>query len=259
MARNDVLAQLIESGMSFTQMTQARAEEIVKDLTKSGDIRKKEAQRVTKQLVDRGRESTEKLLAMVQAEVAKQVGRFAAQLDEVESRLEELADQVRSHLPNAGRARGAKGDDLARCGPGDRWRRPGQEGRRQEGTGEEGRCEEDTGEEDTGEEGHGQEGAGEEDDGGHGHAPLERRRLHEPPSPADEEDGEARTGEEEVGSEEGAGQVGLGDDVAEQEGHDGNPPGGEEVGELTTWPHGAGSMSSWSVGGSRPAGGKRPS
>src|SRR6478735_1967276 len=101
MARNDVLAQLIESGMSLTQMTQARAEEIVKDLTKSGDIRKKEAQRVTKQLVDRGRESTEKLLAMVQAEVAKQVGRFAAQLDEVESRLEELADQVRSHLPNA--------------------------------------------------------------------------------------------------------------------------------------------------------------
>ena len=101
MASNDVLARLIESGMSFTQMTQARAEEIVKDLTKSGDIRKKEAQRLTQQLVDRGRESTEKLLAMVQAEVAKQVGRFAAQLDEVESRLEDVAEQVRSHLPNA--------------------------------------------------------------------------------------------------------------------------------------------------------------
>jgi polyhydroxyalkanoate synthesis regulator phasin len=99
MASNDVLARLIESGMSFTQMTQARAEEIVRDLTKSGDIRKKEAQRVTQQLVDRGRESTEKLLAMVQAEVAKQVGRFATQLDEVESRLEDLAEQVRSHLP----------------------------------------------------------------------------------------------------------------------------------------------------------------
>jgi polyhydroxyalkanoate synthesis regulator phasin len=99
MASNDVLARLIEAGMSFTQMTQARAEEIVRDLTKSGDIRKKEAQRVTQQLVDRGRESTEKLLAMVQAEVAKQVGRFATQLDEVESRLEDLAEQVRSHLP----------------------------------------------------------------------------------------------------------------------------------------------------------------
>ena len=101
MASNDVLARLLDAGMSFTQMTQARAEAIVKDLTKTGDIRKKEAQRVTQQLVDRGRESTEKVLAMVQAEVAKQVGRFAAQLDDVESRLEDLAEQVRSHLPGA--------------------------------------------------------------------------------------------------------------------------------------------------------------
>ena len=52
MASNDVLARLLDAGMSFTQMTQARAEAIVKDLTKTGDIRKKEAQRVTQQLVD---------------------------------------------------------------------------------------------------------------------------------------------------------------------------------------------------------------
>ncbi len=270
MARNDVLAQLIESGMSFTQMTQARAEEIVKDLTKSGDIRKKEAQRVTKQLVDRGRESTEKLLAMVQAEVAKQVGRFAAQLDEVESRLEELGEQVRAHMPGAGAPTPAATSSAASAPSGaapakkaaakkaPAKKAPAKKAPAKKATAKKAPAKKATAKK-APRRRRREERRRRRRPTGREHATPERRRLHEPPSPADEEGREASPGEEEGDSEEGAGHDGVGERAAEQEGHDGDPPGGEEVGELTTWPHGAGSMPSWSVGGSRPAAGKRPS
>ena len=38
MAQNDMLKRYLDAGIAFTQMTRAKAEEIVKDLVKRGDI-----------------------------------------------------------------------------------------------------------------------------------------------------------------------------------------------------------------------------
>ncbi len=87
MPKNDLLHRLLDSGMSFTAMSQARAEAIVKDLVKQGTVRRKEAEAVAAALVDRGRESAERIAQLVEEEVGRQVARLAAQIDELETRL----------------------------------------------------------------------------------------------------------------------------------------------------------------------------
>ena len=76
--------------MSATQMTQTRAEALVKDLVKEGDVRKKEAEALVRDLVERGRESSERLVAQIQAEVSKQIARISEQVSDREARVAEL-------------------------------------------------------------------------------------------------------------------------------------------------------------------------
>ena len=56
MTSNDLIKRLIDAGLSFTQMTQAKAEEIAKDLQEAGQLRVDEAQSTVQELMARGRE-----------------------------------------------------------------------------------------------------------------------------------------------------------------------------------------------------------
>ena len=56
-------------------MSQKKAEKIVSDFVKAGELRRKDAETVVQHLVERGRESTEHFVSLVQAEVAKQLAR----------------------------------------------------------------------------------------------------------------------------------------------------------------------------------------
>ena len=94
MATNDTLKRLIDAGMSFTQMSQSRAESIVNDLVKQGEVRKKEAQKSIDSLVQRGKESSERLIALIQHEVGLQVGKVSSQVEALEHRIEDLAKMV---------------------------------------------------------------------------------------------------------------------------------------------------------------------
>ena len=103
MATNDLIKRLIDAGLSFTQMTQAKAEEIVKDMQDAGQLRVDDAQATVQELMARGRESTENLMRVVQREVTKQLESIGVDLSDLEARVEELAARVglRSNAPAA--------------------------------------------------------------------------------------------------------------------------------------------------------------
>ncbi|HEY4334106.1 MAG TPA: hypothetical protein VGM78_16100 [Ilumatobacteraceae bacterium] len=93
MAQN-VVRKLIDSGMHFTEESQAKAEKLLKDLVKAGEIRRKDAEDTMQSLIARGKQTSEHILSSVQLEVNKQMGRLTERMDGVEGRLEEIAEKL---------------------------------------------------------------------------------------------------------------------------------------------------------------------
>jgi polyhydroxyalkanoate synthesis regulator phasin len=73
MAQTDILKRYLDAGLAFTQMTQQRAEAIVRDLVKAGEVRADEVNKRRDELVERSRQNTERLVEMVRKEVRDQV------------------------------------------------------------------------------------------------------------------------------------------------------------------------------------------
>src|SRR4051812_36354496 len=71
--RNDVLKRYLDAGMAFTQMTRSRAEAIVKDLVKAGELQQKQAQKQVDDLMERSRKNTEQLLDLIRNEITSQL------------------------------------------------------------------------------------------------------------------------------------------------------------------------------------------
>ena len=65
MAENDLLKRFLDAGVAFTQMTQKRAEEIVNELVRSGEMRAEQAQAMVQELVERSRQNTERFVEQV--------------------------------------------------------------------------------------------------------------------------------------------------------------------------------------------------
>ncbi len=70
MAKNNVLKRFLDAGVSFTEMTQARAEALVKELVRTGEVQTEHAQAMVTELVERSRKNTEALVAQVRSELA---------------------------------------------------------------------------------------------------------------------------------------------------------------------------------------------
>jgi len=94
MATNPLLKKMLDAGMQFTEMSQKQAEKLVKEFVKAGQARKKDSDEMVRQIVDRGRNLSEQIVATVQAELANQMSKFAGRLDDVEGRVEALAAKV---------------------------------------------------------------------------------------------------------------------------------------------------------------------
>ena len=62
-------------------MTQAKAEDIVKEMQEAGQLRMEEAQTTVQELIDAGRKNTEELVRTVQREVAKQLENLGIDLE----------------------------------------------------------------------------------------------------------------------------------------------------------------------------------
>jgi polyhydroxyalkanoate synthesis regulator phasin len=94
MAQNDVLKRYIDTGLAFTALTQARAEALVRDLVKAGEVQADQAREAVGDLLERSRANSEKLLETVRREVKEQITSLGlvskADLDKAEARLSSL-------------------------------------------------------------------------------------------------------------------------------------------------------------------------
>jgi polyhydroxyalkanoate synthesis regulator phasin len=73
MAQTDLLKKYLDAGLAFTQMTQQRAEAIIKDLVKAGEVQAEQATARRNELMERSRENTEKMFESIRREVRDQV------------------------------------------------------------------------------------------------------------------------------------------------------------------------------------------
>jgi len=91
---NDTLKRYLDAGMAFTALTQAKAEAIVKDLVKTGEVQTEQAQAAVADLLDRSRQNTERIVEMVRREVTEQVKTLGlvgqAEFARLEKRIEDL-------------------------------------------------------------------------------------------------------------------------------------------------------------------------
>ena len=102
MAERDLLRRYLDAGVAFTQMTQQRAEAIVRDLVKAGEVQTEQAQATAQELVERSRKNTERLVEMVRKEIRQQVSNLGLATQDDLRRLERRIDSA------AGRSGGTK-------------------------------------------------------------------------------------------------------------------------------------------------------
>ena len=113
MAQNDLLKRLLDAGMTFTAMTQARAEDLIRDLVRAGEVQAEQAQGVVDELVDRSRRNSERLIDAVRSEIRQQVANLGLATRDDIDRLERKITDVASRGPakkaaSAGKGRPAK-------------------------------------------------------------------------------------------------------------------------------------------------------
>jgi polyhydroxyalkanoate synthesis regulator phasin len=98
MAQNDLLKRYVDAAVSFTAITQARAEALVKDLVRAGEVQADQARDAVTDLLERSRKSSESLLETVRTEVRQQITNLGlasqADLDRIEQRISSLIDTV---------------------------------------------------------------------------------------------------------------------------------------------------------------------
>jgi DNA-binding protein HU-beta len=95
MAQNEIVKRYLDAGANFTELTQRRAEAIVKDLVKTGEVQAEQAQQAVQDLLDRSRRSTERFLELVRHEVRAQVAGLGLASKKELARLEKRIDVLR--------------------------------------------------------------------------------------------------------------------------------------------------------------------
>jgi polyhydroxyalkanoate synthesis regulator phasin len=88
MAQNDMLKRYLDAGMAFTQLTRARAEAIVKDLVKAGELQREQTQERVDDLLERSRKNTDQLRELVRKEIREQLSSIGLATKDDIARLE---------------------------------------------------------------------------------------------------------------------------------------------------------------------------
>ena len=94
MPQNDVFKRYLDAGLEFSALTQSRAEALVKDLVKAGEVQADQARGAVSDLLERSRKNSEKLIETVRQEVKSQITNLGlasqADIDRLEKRLASL-------------------------------------------------------------------------------------------------------------------------------------------------------------------------
>ena len=99
MAENPLIKRYLDAGMAFTQMTQSRAEAIVKDLVKAGEVQAQRTEELVTQIVERSRKNTDKLLEVVRKEVRDQIAGLGLATKDDIARLEQKLSAAPKKAP----------------------------------------------------------------------------------------------------------------------------------------------------------------
>jgi polyhydroxyalkanoate synthesis regulator phasin len=73
MTQNDLLKRLLDAGMTFTAMTQARAEALIQELVRAGEVQAEQAKAMIDELVERSQRNSERLIDAVRGEIQQQM------------------------------------------------------------------------------------------------------------------------------------------------------------------------------------------
>ena len=95
MAENNVLKRYLDAGMAFTAITQVKAEALVKDLVKTGEVQTEQAQAVVADLVERSRKNTEAFIDQVRHEISASAESLGLATIADITRIEKLIEAIR--------------------------------------------------------------------------------------------------------------------------------------------------------------------
>jgi polyhydroxyalkanoate synthesis regulator phasin len=94
MAQSDAFKRYIDAGMAFSQLTRARAEQVVKDLVAAGELQQKQTRAAIDELVDRSRKNADAVRDLVRTEVSSQLANIGlatqADIARIEAKLSAL-------------------------------------------------------------------------------------------------------------------------------------------------------------------------
>ena len=88
MARNDAWRRYLDTGAAFVALSRSRAETIVKDLVKTGELQQERAQKAVDELLDRSRKNTDEIAKIVRRELQNQLSALGLATQEDIARLE---------------------------------------------------------------------------------------------------------------------------------------------------------------------------
>ena len=95
----DELRRMALFGSGIAELTRYRAEQMVKDLVRAGDLRREQAQGAVKEMLEMARSNRKELLGLVRAEIKDQVAGLgfasARDAERLERRVARLEDDVR--------------------------------------------------------------------------------------------------------------------------------------------------------------------
>jgi polyhydroxyalkanoate synthesis regulator phasin len=74
--QRDLLRRYLDAGIAFTEMTRARAEGIVKELVRAGEVQREGFQSQVDDLLQRSRRNTEQLRGLVRQEITTQLSQL---------------------------------------------------------------------------------------------------------------------------------------------------------------------------------------
>jgi len=105
MVENEGLRRYIDAGMALSQITRARAEELVRELIKTGEFERTRAQDWVEDLVRMSRERSESFVHLVRNEVRTQLDdRGLTNVDDLAKRVAEVLARSSEAARKAGKA-----------------------------------------------------------------------------------------------------------------------------------------------------------
>jgi polyhydroxyalkanoate synthesis regulator phasin len=119
MPENDLLKRLLDAGMTLTAVTQARAEEVIRDLVQAGAVQRDQAQSNIDELIERSRRNRERWLETARAELDQRLEQLdLATRGDLEHMVQRVAETVVAAVRQVMPERGDEQAPPARPSPG---------------------------------------------------------------------------------------------------------------------------------------------